>query len=432
MRGRLQLLYRKVVAEPAAFAWLCRLGALGLCVLWAHHAYVLGWTEQLVGSVQGGSAWSLRDIYAGHGWDSLRHLSVVNIAKAVMVVPLLVVLAYAIGWPRLIHARGLASRFIFLGCLMLMGIFSYLNRDIPFNFYGSRYFLPTVVPLLLLAFGIALAKWPPLASVATLAGLVAAAAYWTLGLVTVPAHQGNLAFLAEVAERTRGSDVIFLVGPPSLARSSQVAIMGLTSVPVVFIDAERVGEGRGRALVDDYMEALGARDAALVSNQRLPLGGEAAKVVLETSIIPFRIAYNTGERHRVASEIHVSRYRDDASVLRHPHPQWTVGGTMRLPLSKPQEPRGRFLLIRTGGGWSWAHKRGGLDPVLEVFIDGEPAPEHRVQGSNYYFAVPDGVLGNKSLEIRSTTFVPAEIGINADQRALGVDVVAVRFVEGID
>jgi hypothetical protein len=68
-----------------------------------------------------------------------------------------------------------------------------------------------------------------------------------------------------------------------------------------------------------------------------------------------------------------------------------------------------------------------MTPHIDVRIDGVEAPLLGQQGSDFRFAVPAGVAGTQRLEIRTSTFVPAEVGINADRRTLGADLLSVRF-----
>jgi len=413
--------------DARRFSWASRAAAAALVGLWVVQAHELGWTRRLVGSVAGSSAWSERDRYANLGWASLHHLSAVNIGRSVMVVPLLLVLLAALVWPRSLHRQGPAARCVLLAALASLGLYSFIVKDVPFNFYGSRYFLPLVVPLTMLAFGLVLAGWNKvLATVAALA-VLGAAGYHTLGLVAEPAHQNGLAAQQAIARSARQGDVTLLVGSRALQRTLQAGVMARAGTPVVFIDAAKVPDGEAlEQLVQRYMEALHAEQATLVSDRYLAFADLDERIQLHSSILPFGIRYATSARQPIDYRYYVASYRDRTSVLANARPEWIVGGALSLPLAGGAGGAHQ-VLVRTGGGWLWASARGGKQPRIEMRIDGVAAPLVGQQGSDFRFAIPTGVSGNKRLEILTSTFVPAEVGINADRRALGADLVSVRF-----
>lgn len=427
MHTKLQRLSGFWLFDALGFSLLCRLTAVALCGLWAYQAYVLGWTDSLVGSVQGASAWAQRDHYAARGLQSLHHLSVVNIARSVMILPLVVIIIYALGWPRRVYGAGLAARCLFVGALLLLAVYSFMNSDIPFNFYGSRYYLPTVVPALMIAYGIVIATWPRALAVVAASLVIAGAGYHVYGLESMPAYQGNLEFQSNLAQQANGSDVVFLVGQRALARNIQVGLMGISGLPVILIDTDKLEAAQPRKLIDDYMAALGAEQATIISTRRLAYGFPQKRIGFESSSIPFQISYNTYQRQPEAMYLYVGQYVDDSFVLTNSRPQWVVDGTLSLPLSRPGNAQDAYVVVHTGGGWQWANSKAGTAPRLELIVDGLPAELKRVEGSDFVFSLPAGIVGNKSLVIRSNTFVPAEIGINADRRALGVDLISIRF-----
>jgi hypothetical protein len=389
-------------------------------------AHELGWTRRLIGSGSSASAWAERDRYAGLGWASLHHLSAVNIARSVAVLPLLVVLLAALAWPRTVHRQGLAARCVVLAALAALGLYSVIVKDIPFNFYGSRYFLPLVVPLVMLAFGAVLAGWRQSAALVVAVAVLAIAGYHTFGLVADPAHQGGIAVQEAIARDARRGDLTLLVGPRALQKTLQVGVMARSDAPVVFIDSTRLDGVALEQLVQRYMEALRAEQATLVSDHYLAFADLDERVQLHSSILPFDIRYATAVRQPLEYRYYVARYRDRASVLANAQPQWIVGGALSVPLAAGVGGA-RQVLVRTGGGWLWASARGGRPPHIEVRIDGVEAPLIGQQASDFRFAIPPGVTGERQLEIRTSTFVPAQLGINADRRALGADLVSVRF-----
>lgn len=416
--------------DPGRFSLLCRIAVAGVCALWLHQAYVLGWTQDLVGSVGSESAWGERDRYAARGLASLQHLSAVNLARSVMTLPLIVLLAYGLLWPTHVHRLGLGARCVFLAALGSLGIYSIIVKDVPFNFYGSRYFLPLAVPLVMMAFGTIVAGWSRLAGWLAFLFVALAGGYHAYGLVVAPPYQGTIRLQSTLAKRASTSDVLFLVGQPPLQRVLMSGLKALSGVPTIFIDTTRLDSEATRKLIDAYMGALHAEQATIVSEQRLGIAGQQDRVGTESSSIPFQIRYNSYQRQPGTFRYYVGEYVDDYSILVNARPQWTVGGSLSLPIHR--KGNARYVQVRTGGGWLSATRRGGMTPRIELMIDGTPTTLVEQTGSDFLFAIPAEVVGNRNVAIRSNTFVPAEVGINADRRSLGVDIVAIVFLDAPD
>lgn len=412
--------------QERRFALASRLAAAAVVGLWLRQAYVLGWTRTLLGSVAGQSAWSERDRYAALGIASLEHLSATNIARSVMVLPLVVLLAYALVAPARIRQRGLAVQVLFLGALAALGVYSIIVKDVPFNFYGSRYFLPVVVPLVMLVFGAVIASWRRGLAACAAGVVLATGGYHALGLAMAPAYENGVALQAEITRRASAGDVTFLVGAPPMRKTLMAGIMGMSGGSVVFVDTTRLGgAGELQAVIDDYMRALHAEQAVVVSELHYPFVAQAERVTATSSAIPFAIRYNTYERSPVRYRYYVGNYRDQSTLVSNERPEWIVGGALSLPVSA--SAAGSRLVLRTGGGWLWATRKGGGEPHLALAVDGVAAPLLSQQGSDFVFAVPRPGASAERIEIRSSTFVPAEVGINADRRALGADLLSLRF-----
>lgn len=428
MIGERGFRFHHKLAEESAYALVSRASVVALCLLWTYQAYILGWSDQLVGTVAGSSAWSQRDSYASQGWASLAHLSVVNLAKAVMVVPLLLLLIWGMFFPRSLFRLGLGIR---VGALVTFGalfVFSYLAGDIPFNFYGSRYYLPIALPLALLTFGAVISHWSRVQYLVVIAGMIVVSLYHTYGLVTEPAYQGELPLLSAVADRARGSDLVFLIGDPTLPRSTRLAIQSLSTVPVIYINLSRIGHAELPPIVNSYMEALDKEQVTVIADRRLPGLGDQERFQLISSLIPFNISYATYLRHSVTANLYVSTHRDESTVVRYDSPQWMVGGTLRLPLLGGTPGADSYLLVESGGGWLWAMSKSGVSPEISVTSNDVELVLVKKSNADFVFALPASSQQSTMIEIRTNTFVPAEVGINSDPRKLGLDVKSIRVL----
>jgi hypothetical protein len=243
--------------------------------------------------------------------------------------------------------------------------------------------------------------------------------------MSAPAYQNGIALQQTIVRYSNHSDVTFLVGRRPMERILQAGLMAMSDARVIFIDTERVKDSKDlRNLVDGYMAALHAEQAAVVSERAQPFVEAQERVEVQSSSIPFAIRYDTYKRQAICYRYYAGIYRDRSTVVSNAGPEWIVGGTVSLPVMPA--PGRRQVVVRTGGGWLWASRKAGVEPRIEVLIDGAPAPLLGQEGSDFRFAVLGDAPGTR-LEIRTTTFVPAEVGINADRRMLGADLVSVRF-----
>lgn len=408
------------------FSLASRAAAVAVLALWVFQAYQLGWTRHLIGTVGGESAWGERDRYAALGFASMQHLSAINVARSVMFLPLLALIVYAVARPARIHRQGMHARCVLLAALAALGVYSFIVKDVPFNFYGSRYFLPMVVPLVMMAFGLVLCSWKQSVALVVALAVIAAGGYHTYGLMSAPAYQNGISLQAAIAHRASKSDVTFLIGRRPMQKILQAGVMAMSGARVIFIDTARVRDGRElQELVDGYMIALNAEEAILVSERAQPFVSPQERLEAQTSSIPFAIAYNTYQRQATTYRYYIGTYRDQSTVVSNARPEWIVGGTLSVPVVVPSGRR--QVLVRTGGGWLWASRKAGVAPSIELLINGEPARLLSQHGSDFRFAVPADRSAGARLEIRTNTFVPADIGINADRRSLGADLVSVRF-----
>lgn len=131
------------------FSASSRLLVGGLVIAVLVQAWVMGWTQYLIPDVANAySSWSARGAYVDKGWRSLSHLSMVNIFLAAGGLGLIGFVLYPFKGD---GSKNLAVLWWFIGGVLV--VYGVYRIDIPNNFYASRYYLPILVPGLLVFFG---------------------------------------------------------------------------------------------------------------------------------------------------------------------------------------------------------------------------------------------------------------------------------------
>lgn len=84
-----------------------------------------------------------------------------------------------------------------------------------------------------------------------------------------------------------------------------------------------------------------------------------------------------------------------------------------------------YIAIMTYG---WNPNKGSLKKLgLKLFVNGIEADFSHTRDVAYYFNIPKAITMVSNLKIKSDTFVPKALGINDDERVLGIDIKAVSF-----
>lgn len=120
-----------------------------------YFSYYLCFTNKF-GIPEGDSAgsWDLRSKYVNSGWTALSYLNIVNIARATGIIGLLLFLAIPLFKKEISNVTKVFS----LCGLYALTIFTVVKMDTPFNYYGSRYFIPFLLPFITLTLVSAIKK----------------------------------------------------------------------------------------------------------------------------------------------------------------------------------------------------------------------------------------------------------------------------------
>lgn len=196
--------------EPALRLWF--LAILGWFT-WT--AYRLGWTDhyQVAGQAYAKASWSLRLDYAGTGWGAVSHLNLVSIALGTGIA-LFVVFVVLVLWPRHRLVRDTFDLIALVGILSTLSLYTFLLFDMPTNYYYSRYFLPVLVPLVMLYALRRLGSARPWLFVGVMVLSLAFAARYTPLLVREPAYQGRVDMARWMKGVIPEGSVVFVAGEP--------------------------------------------------------------------------------------------------------------------------------------------------------------------------------------------------------------------------
>ena len=108
---------------------------------------------------------------------------------------------------------------------------------------------------------------------------------------------------------------------------------------------------------------------------------------------------------------------------------WTKGDSVLKNIDYEVGSEDKSFILHTKG---WGYYKNDLQKLdLRVFINNTKLEFKKSEGNSYYFKMPKGVAKVNEIRIVSTTFNPKEMGINSDDRALGIDVDSIEFA-GLD
>ena len=265
-----------VPAPPgeAARRWvtLALRAALVVLAAWtAYRGYLLGWTDRYVPELPARGAWGHRIHYAGQRWTALAHLNVVSVVMGTSLVGLPLVLVMA--WRRAGEVVAARHRAFLLGAVLYsLAIYTVLRVDTPLNYYASRYFVPVLVPSVLLLLAELLRAFR------VRRVWIAALALVALGfnvrfdaVLARPSADDEMRFVRDVGERVGRGRVLFVRNHRRDHREAQqllaLPLQSLYGIALVNVTATRDVDVDER--IADYGRVLGLQDAAVLA-RRLP------------------------------------------------------------------------------------------------------------------------------------------------------------------
>ena len=418
-------------------------------------AYRMGWTLALVENMPEALArggWWTREDDLGKGLSSVLHHSLVSLVLGTSLVFTPLVLMGVFLFEKVPGARFLlrddareveaADLFMACGWALAFAIFFFLRPDVPNNPDWSRYLIPVGVSLVLL-WSTRVLSWlrgPWVAVLLTVAMVYTVV--FTGFQVRQPIFQGRFDLIRQLDERLPDNALVFTVGELRWVQlfAANALRYDLDAVPIYVGRNER----EGRRIMNDVIRALGPVQAYIVSDHPLRLEGadlDTTEITAEDwdyrlyegIIYPLRAQSTT-------LSLYVSSWDDprtevlrgdpvlDREELSWLSPASFVGfrdffwSSGRFDIELPTPLPARRVHIETTGHFL------GFVPssTLTLTVNGEITLEVVFDEATEWFDLGSEVRV-ETLELRSATFVPQELGINSDRRNIGFDVATVSL-----
>jgi hypothetical protein len=392
------------VWRPNVKVGFCVAFFLALLCLFVVQAWVIGWTEVLVPKQANEfSSWSARVAYVNRGWYSLLHLSLVNVALAVGFLGVLGFLLYPMLSNGLRYEAG-----IWIFVLLNLLVYAVLRIDIPNNFYASRYFLPSLVPGLMLMMAWLVSRLPRV--------------IWLLPLMVLFFVAVNARMIAGEFFSTDRGFRSFLESVENKAQDEKIVLLGSKWLVqhAYFMQMNPSRQSMEKAVVE---RQRGASVRYLLSDDERVLGRGQCHGFVERRI-PWTISfYALPELH----QRNVCLY----SVIGAPLPlqlrlktnDWIQNGAFDFWLVSAPSDDIREITVKSQGWWSTI-------PGFKGAFDATP-PELTVCGNRLELVAvaPESLLfrgviteGVCAATLRTPVYVPKQLGLGGDARKLGMDV----------
>ena len=175
-----------------------------------YRGYQLGWTDHFALHATRGGAWGQRADYSGGGWGALLHLNVdMTMATALVGLPVVLTLAF---WRGGEVCRTPRRAVLLTGALLALAVYTFVRVDTPFNYYPSRYFVPVLVPTVMLLFGelMDVFRFRPVVIGALAFGGLVFNAGPDSALYRHPVLDDQMRFVQDVARRVGRNRVLFI------------------------------------------------------------------------------------------------------------------------------------------------------------------------------------------------------------------------------
>ncbi|MDB2643184.1 hypothetical protein N9Y37_01915 [Luminiphilus sp.] len=362
-------------------------------------SYWLGWTTHYLPDAHDHyNSWSARAAYVDKGLISLTHLSFLNLALA----------SGLLGLGAFLFApfKGFSfdrNKLLWAFTAIFVFLFGIYRVDIPNNYYSSRYFVPLLVPGLLLMLT-AMKMSPrilfPLVFLAIAVATPFNAANVGKGFFTGEYElqhflNQNLADKNSQMFLLGGDWLKFLVYPGHLERNARKP----TSK-----------DGNHAYLISDSTDSI--------------VGGTKLCHRYIERRIPWKIAYPT-EPEKIPRSVCIYQAESTlARTLELTGNSWTVNGRLEFFAVRPKHTSNAQITFNSLGWWNNNNRIEKLEPSLEVC--GEKFRLAELSPLRIVFEGPFRSVFCKA-SLSTATFVPKENGEGSDASRLGVDIYSINL-----
>lgn len=378
--------------------------------------------------------------HASHGGLRVLPLSVVPVVVEHATPLIAAALPFALAGRDKDPARILLIAMIAVTCVYS----SFVQWFVPYQYYYTRYLLSETIPLVMLLVFVRASDWwerPPLRRALSLAAAVTLAycAWFSWPLIGFREAQGAETSLARIARHLDKDDVL-------IVDTRGIPAPGIITTPLRLWFGKRVyilGDPERLWDVVSDLKAANVSDIYLMTGKNLEIPGFNARehityeqrVMAPGAYIPRTAAepslrlslYALNEREWVSSAllstegILLRNLSDDCCTGIHEDGIWTNGDArIRLPVLLHDV---RLLVLKVHGFlMSYAESN------VHAYVNGRVLPQIGATARELRFdATGVDIRSEFELRITSDQFVPRELGLNDDERHLGVDIESVRF-----
>lgn len=330
------------------------------------------------------------------------------------------------------------EHFFFLLFLLYFWIMRiYIPAQSGYHYYGARYLFSEVIvySLLLIAlYGSYLLQKNNIKrwfGALCIAGLLVYSLFFTFHQLKGQEADGSNQALTLIANQMDGSDLLF-----STFQDAEImtALQSYFDLNLFIVPKEELTQ---KEFISDFLDTF--NDMYVLSDIPLEYPG------LEIANI---IAYQQGIFERPESRIPTDFFyikkmnlylykilrKQFITVIRPSNYQltnfytdfiWTNGNGIISNLGVPVATDNKYLILKTEGHSPFAN-----DPAqlrLQLLVNNKELKFNKQSGNDYYFEMDPSIQEITEIKIMSSTFIPKEVGINTDERQLGIDVVSIRI-----
>lgn len=434
-----KLLYN-VFMDSKYASIIIRIWTILILTYTAYKGYILGWTKIMIPSeISEFNSWSARTAYANKGLEALLHLNIISILMATSLIVVPVILYIFVFKSKTIFNNNIYISLSY-ATLTVISIYTFMRIDTTNNYYGSRYFLPILVPLLITLFAIVLSKVnSKILLTLTFVAVITFNFYYDLSLFKKPVFQNRFQVIKEIANNIPAGSYVFLNGDTFSQRLLILPLSYLNNLNVICLnynDNENL-LADVKEQTDLYAENLGIENAYVISTKCFKDEPSFSTINFKNIIHPWMITYPTMVNEQLIDYyLYKLRYIGESYY-------YDIGNNDNLYVSNMYDSESNrirwtkekseiTLNINSNEGYIMTIKVCGFRPIddpAKVMISMNENEigqfEKASNEAEYKINIPKEFLkkdGYQVLQIETNTFKPSEYLNSTDSRDLGIQI----------